>query len=284
VDPVTLQVMVGALRAACEEMGVVLVRSAHSANIKERRDASTALFDAGGELLVGATAEHAAGLATLGVRAFVVAGTTGEAAALAPEERDELVAAVREAVPRDVPVLAGTGAPTGAEALDLTRAAVAAGADAALVLSPAGVADPSGYYDQVAAGAGELPLLAYHFPLASPPGIPVELLPGLPVRGVKDSSGDAERLAFLIDRYDGDTYVGSPTLLALAGPLGATGAILALANLEPERCVAAWAGDLDAQRALLATHLATSEAFPRVLKERVAERFGTPTGVRRVLS
>jgi N-methylhydantoinase B len=56
VDPVALQVMVGALRAACEEMGVVLVRSAHSANIKERRDASTALFDAGGEMVM--QAEH----------------------------------------------------------------------------------------------------------------------------------------------------------------------------------------------------------------------------------
>jgi len=56
VDPVTLQVMVGALRAACEEMGVVLVRSAHSANVKERRDASTALFDARGEMAM--QAEH----------------------------------------------------------------------------------------------------------------------------------------------------------------------------------------------------------------------------------
>ena len=242
------------------------------------------LFDADGELLVGATAEHAAGLAMLGVRAIGVAGTTGEAAALAPEERNELVAAVRGAVPREVHVLAGTGAPTGGEAVRLTRAAAAAGADAALVLSPAGVTNPSGYYQRVADGAGDLPLLAYHFPLASPPGIPLELLPGLPVRGVKDSSGDAERLAFLLERYDGDTFIGSPTLLALAGPLGATGAILAMANLEPERCVAAWAGDVGAQRALLETHLSTSEAFPRVLKERVAERFGTPTGVRRVLS
>jgi N-methylhydantoinase B len=56
VDPVTLQVMLGALRAACEEMGVVLVRSAHSANIKERRDASTALFDARGQMVM--QAEH----------------------------------------------------------------------------------------------------------------------------------------------------------------------------------------------------------------------------------
>jgi N-methylhydantoinase B len=48
--------MLGALRAACEEMGVVLVRSAHSANIKERRDASTALFDARGQMVM--QAEH----------------------------------------------------------------------------------------------------------------------------------------------------------------------------------------------------------------------------------
>ncbi len=55
-DPVTLQVLVGGLRSACEEMGAVLVRSAHSANIKERRDCSTALFDAAGELVM--QAEH----------------------------------------------------------------------------------------------------------------------------------------------------------------------------------------------------------------------------------
>jgi N-methylhydantoinase B len=56
VDPVTLQVMVGGLRAACEEMGATLIRSAYSANIKERHDCSTALFDAAGELVM--QAEH----------------------------------------------------------------------------------------------------------------------------------------------------------------------------------------------------------------------------------
>ncbi len=55
-DPIELQVIVGALRAACEEMGATLVRSAHSANIKERRDASTALFDPDGEMAM--QAEH----------------------------------------------------------------------------------------------------------------------------------------------------------------------------------------------------------------------------------
>ena len=55
-NAIELQVMLGALRAACDEMGVVLVRSAHSANIKERRDASTALFDADGRMAM--QAEH----------------------------------------------------------------------------------------------------------------------------------------------------------------------------------------------------------------------------------
>jgi N-methylhydantoinase B len=55
-DPVSLQVLAGGLRAICEEMGAVLIRSAHSANIKERRDCSTALFDAGGEMVM--QAEH----------------------------------------------------------------------------------------------------------------------------------------------------------------------------------------------------------------------------------
>jgi N-methylhydantoinase B len=55
-DPILLQVMIGGLRAICEEMGAVLIRSAHSANIKERQDCSTALFDPAGELVM--QAEH----------------------------------------------------------------------------------------------------------------------------------------------------------------------------------------------------------------------------------
>jgi N-methylhydantoinase B len=55
-DGIELQVATGALRAACEEMGAALVRSAHSANIKERRDCSTALFDPDGQMVM--QAEH----------------------------------------------------------------------------------------------------------------------------------------------------------------------------------------------------------------------------------
>jgi N-methylhydantoinase B len=55
-DPIELQVLTGAMRAACEEMGAVLIGSARSSNIKERRDASTALFDPAGEMVM--QAEH----------------------------------------------------------------------------------------------------------------------------------------------------------------------------------------------------------------------------------
>ncbi len=55
-DPIELQVLTGALRSACEEMGAALIRSARSPNIKERRDCSTALFDARGEMVM--QAEH----------------------------------------------------------------------------------------------------------------------------------------------------------------------------------------------------------------------------------
>jgi N-methylhydantoinase B len=55
-DPIALQVLVGGLRAACDEMGATLIRSAYSANIKERHDCSTALFDPDGELVM--QAEH----------------------------------------------------------------------------------------------------------------------------------------------------------------------------------------------------------------------------------
>ena len=79
-DPITLQVMLGALRAACDEMGAVLVRSAHSANIKERRDASTALFDAEGQMVM--QAEHIP--VHLGAMPSAVAAVLGE-----DQRRDE---------------------------------------------------------------------------------------------------------------------------------------------------------------------------------------------------
>jgi 4-hydroxy-tetrahydrodipicolinate synthase len=232
------------------------------------------LFDDDGALEAKATGEFAARLAELGVRCMLVAGTTGEAATLTPDERSELIAAVRAAVPADVPVLAGTGAPTGRQAAALTERAFDAGADAVLALSPPGVADPRRYYDTVAKAATG-PLLAYHFPGASAPGIPVDLLPELPVAGLKDSSGDAARLLQERDVVAGDLWTGAASLLTLSGAVGAAGGLVAAANMAPEDCVAALAGDGAAQVRVAAADRAASADFPAGYKRAVAERFGT---------
>src|SRR3954471_19001263 len=218
------------------------------------------LFRPDGALDAPATADLAAQLTGLGVRCLLVAGTTGEAASLTPGERDELVAAVRAAVPTDVPVLAGVGAPTGRQAAELTERAFAAGADAVLALSPPGVADPRPYYEAVAKAATG-PLLAYHFPGASLPGIPVELLPELPVSGLKDSSGDAARLLHERETFRGDLYTGAASLLMLAGAVGTDGGLLAVANSVPEDCVAALAGDVEAQIRIAAADRMASADF-----------------------
>ena len=238
------------------------------------------LFDDEGELDAKATAAHAATLVELGMRAVVVAGSTGEAATLSADERVTLFTEVRRAVPAGIPVLAGTGAPSRRQAVALTQAAVDHGADGVLALSPPGATDLRRYYETVAVAAGDVPVLAYHYPQTSPPGISVELLPELPVQGVKDSSGDPQRLLAERSGYTGWLYVGSSALLALAGPLGCSGAVLALANAEPERCVAAFTGDPAAQLALAEAHMAARRSFPHGLKALVAERFGTSRAAR----
>lgn len=239
------------------------------------------LFDEGGGLLAEATAAHAARLVGRGVRAVLVAGTTGEALALSAADRQELVRATRAALPPDVPLLVGTGHPERAEAVRLTAAVRdTGGIDAVLALPPPGETDLAGYYGAVAGAAGGLPVLAYHFPQISPPGVPLEVLATLPVRGVKDSSGDAERLAAELSTYRGEVYVGSSALLALAGAFGATGTILALANLEPEGCAEAFDGSLSAQCDLLTAHLLAHADFPAGLKRELAARVGTPATVR----
>lgn len=234
------------------------------------------LFHDDGSLDTPATAALAARLVDdFEVRAVVVAGSTGEAASLDPDERSLLIGAVRAAVDARVPVLAGTGAPSAHQAAVLTRRARDGGADGVLVLSPPGSRELEAYYGAVREAAGEMPVLGYHFPRNSAPGIPLDLLAALPIDGCKDSSGEGSRLLLTLDSFDRPLYVGSAALLALAGPLGAAGAILALANSHPELCTAAFAGDFSAERSLAEPERRASAHFPAGIKGLVADRFGT---------
>ena len=233
------------------------------------------LFDEDGEIDAGSTGKLAASLAGRGMAAVLVNGTTGEAGTLTGPERTELVEAVRAAVPAAVPVIAGTGAPSLRQAAVLTRAAVTAGADAVLTWCPPRCADLAGYFLAIGEAAAGRPVLAYHNPFIACADLPVDSLATLPVTGVKDSSGSPDRLLDELARYPGATYVGSSGLLALAGPMGTAGALLALANLAPEACARAWGGDGAAQRALAGQHLDVRAGGPARLKLLMAGAGGT---------
>jgi 4-hydroxy-tetrahydrodipicolinate synthase len=232
------------------------------------------LFDDEGEIDAPATADHAARLVEAGVGAVIVAGSTGEASTLDPDERSDLLIAVRSAVDGRVPVLAGTGAPSARQAVVLSRRAAGDGADALLVLSPPGVADPRPYYERVASSV-DVPVLAYHYPTASAPGIPVDVLRQLPVAGIKDSSGDAERLLLEADELPSGLYTGHPTLIHLAAAIGCAGAILALANVDPDGCLRAWRGDGTVQRELISGHRSNALAGIGGLKRALCALHGT---------
>ncbi len=235
------------------------------------------VFDRDGGLRAEETAAHAARLVDEGVRAVVVAGTTGEAMSLDQDERSALLREVRAEVGGLVPVIAGTGAPSARQAVALSRRAAADGADAVLALTPPGVEDPSGYYEQLAASI-DVPLLAYHYPKVSAPGVPIERLGELPVDGLKDSSGDPERLVREVGAFPGRVYTGQHSLLLLAGAIGCAGAILALANVDVEGCAKALRGDPEAQRRVVCDHLELGSVA--ALKRRIAAVSGIDPAVR----
>ncbi|SEE87431.1 dihydrodipicolinate synthase family protein [Jiangella alba] len=98
--------------------------------------ASLTMFDEAGRLDQPATHRHLASLVDAGAHGLVVAGTSGEFVAMAPDEKVRLVATAVAAADGRVPVVAGTGTASTAESVELTRAAAAEGAAAVLVILP----------------------------------------------------------------------------------------------------------------------------------------------------
>lgn len=227
------------------------------------------IFGSDGRPDISATVRRAGACVEHGMTSVLLAGTTGEAWRLSAGERVELAAAVKLELP-SVCVVVGTGDPKAARGLETTAHVAAAGvADALLVLSPgdlaAGTAALVDFYGEARKAAAGTPVLAYHNPPVSPPGIETSDVPLLGVDGIKDSSGSTNRLADLVE-HGVNVYVGSPTMLAVAGACGAAGALLGLGNVAPELCIAAWDGNMAAQRALFGLHLQSVADFPGFLK------------------
>ena len=240
------------------------------------------LFDRDGGLLVDETAAFAAALVAEGADAILVAGTTGEFWTLSVDERLQLVAAVRAAVPAATPVIAGIGSPEAGEALELAAALGQTRADAALCFVPPGEA-PSSFYPKVRDAVGDLALLAYHFPAVGYAPLPVDELAGMPIDGIKDSSGDPGRLVATSQVLPRSVYTGSALLCSLAAALPVDGAILALANVAPAAAHDAASGSLAAQGELARLHAEIGGGTPpTALKAHAATVFGTPPSTRGV--
>ena len=198
-----------------------------------------------------------------GVDGIVPCGSTGESATLTHEEHKRVVEYAVENASHDTRVIAGTGSNSTHEALELTEHAQEAGADGALLISPyynipndAGLID---HYETVA-DAVDVPLLLYNVPGRTgqnmPDDVVVELAGHENVAGVKEASGDINKISRLCARtrdLDFDVVSGDDSMTLPLLSVGGTGVISVTANLFPGAMVelveAAREGDYETARA-----------------------------------
>jgi 4-hydroxy-2-oxoglutarate aldolase len=181
-----------------------------------------------------------------GLDGILVAGSTGEAPLLDPDEQRRMTGWVREVVPEGKRLFVGTGAESTRATIGLTQAAGEEGADAVLVRPPGyfgPMHSPASLVDhfRAVADASPVPVLIYnmpkytHLPLAA--GLLQQLVAHPNVVGAKDSSGDAKNLAAYRDAAPAWTLlVGSASLLYTALEVGCEGGILAAACFAPRHC------------------------------------------------
>lgn len=200
-------------------------------------------FTAGGDVDETALTTLVGELEARGVDFVVPVGSTGESTLLTPEEQARVIGLVVEAA--SVPVLAGTGQPGLRGTVRATERADRAGADAAMVVTPYyfrhGQEALLAYYRELA-DAVDVPVYAYSIPSHTGVALDPETVAALAehpnVVGLKDSSGDLGRFQRTVARVGDaafDLLVGHGRLYAHALEMGASGGILALANVAPDR-------------------------------------------------
>jgi dihydrodipicolinate synthase/N-acetylneuraminate lyase len=206
----------------------------------------TTPFDAAGAFAADALRRNVTALLAAGLAGIVVAGSTGEAPLLDPDEVRRLVAAGRAAVPRERHLLAGAGAEATRQAVALARAAGAEGADAVLVrppgyFGPGLAADQLRDYFRAVADASPVPVFVYNIPKYTRVALPAALLGELAthpnVVGFKDSSGDIDN--FAASRAAAPraiALIGTASLLVPALERGAAGGIVGAACFAPRLC------------------------------------------------
>jgi 4-hydroxy-2-oxoglutarate aldolase len=219
-------------------------------------------------------------LADCGIDGVVALGSNGEAAMLTERERLDWITSVRSALPSELRLIAGTGGQSTRATIELTRSAAEAGAQAALVITPSyyrrhlTLKAVRQHYEAVAE-ASPIPVLIYNVPSHTsfdlPPDWVIASSNHPHIAGIKDSSGDILRLAYLRPRLRPDFVIlsGTGERMVDAITAGADGGIVALANLAPRECAqihrALGTGDEASARALQARIAPVGEALTKRL-------------------
>ncbi len=192
-----------------------------------------------------------------GTSSIVAVGTTGEASTLSMSEHAQVIKEIIRVVNKRIPVIAGTGANSTHEAIQLTQEAKDLGADAALLVTPYyNKPTQEGLYQhyKAIAEAVDLPQILYNVPGRTGVDMLNETVARLAdiaqIVGIKDATGDVERGAALIASLAGKNmtvYSGDDATAYQLMAHGAKGNISVTANVAPkamsEVCTAALAGD-----------------------------------------
>ncbi len=191
-----------------------------------------------------------------GTNSIVAVGTTGEASTLSMEEHTQVIKEIIRVANKRIPIIAGTGANSTREAIELTKAAKDLGADAALLVTPYyNKPTQEGLYQhyKAIAEAVELPLILYNVPGRTGVDLSndtaVRLAEISNIVGIKDATGDVPRGKALIEALNGKmaVYSGDDETAWELMLLGADGNISVTANIAPkamsEVCAVAIAKD-----------------------------------------
>ena len=221
-----------------------------------------------------------------GVHALFLAGTTSEGPLLSVIERRELLERTLEAVHGRLPVVLHVGAAATRDAVELAAFAADAGASAIAAVTPYYYAydrdELAAYFRDIAAAAPKLPMYLYSIPARTAHHIGTDLareLAEVPnIVGIKDSTGDMQRLLAYLEVPGWTVLSGSDVLAGAALAAGSHGIVSGLAGVAPEPFVALWNAHRDGDAARMLG------AYRTVLRVAAALRHGSQLALLKALA
>jgi 4-hydroxy-tetrahydrodipicolinate synthase len=175
-----------------------------------------------------------------GIDAIVPIGTTGESPTLTPEEHKQVIERIVETVGGQVPVIAGAGSNSTAEAIEYTEYSKKVGADATLQVGPYyNKPTQEGFYQHFKAIAEEvdLPMVLYNIPGRCGAGMTPETIARLSeienIVAVKEATGSLDQASEIAARCDITIISGDDSLTLPLASVGGKGVISVVANIVP---------------------------------------------------